>query len=270
MLLLLLACADPPPPPVAAPSAVFSRLAPGLERARLPLNRPGHLGAPGEAEVLRIDTTVLEIGLQMASALGIEGRTGPEWMAADPDVVALINPSMYREDYRSAVGALRASGHVNQATEADDQRSRLLAQPNHPGLAPFWIARDCPADPPAANFGLLAQSIRMLDCEGAPTWSAQPRRWSAALVGQDAEDKALFIHVRAPYAMRDLTEALLALPLSLQALHYGEGGPEATLCLREGGAPRCEVGSYETGFFESDTNTTAYPVPNVLVARRRP
>jgi hypothetical protein len=269
VLLLLLGCADPPPPPVVAPPSAFTRLEPGVERALFPLNRPSHLGAPGEAKVLRIDPKVLEIGLQMASALGIEGRTGPEWMAADPAVVALINPSMYREDYRSAVGALQAGGHVNQATAAEDQRSWLLGQPRHPGLAPFWIVRDCAADPSTADFGLLAQSIRMLDCEGAPTWAPQPRRWSAALVGQDAEGKALFIHVRAPYAMRDLTEALLALPLSLVALHYGEGGPEATLCLREGGAPRCKVGSYETGFFESDTNTTAYPVPNVLVARRR-
>ena len=52
--------ADPPPPPVAAPSAVFSRIAPGLERARLPLNRPSHLGAQGEAEVLRLIAAPLQ------------------------------------------------------------------------------------------------------------------------------------------------------------------------------------------------------------------
>ena len=89
-------------------------------------------------------------------------------------------------------------------------------------------------------------------------------------VGLDATGHVLFIHTRSPYTMHDLIDALLAAPLDLVALQYAEGGPEATLSIEAGAKDVTFVGSYETGFFESDDNTRAWPVPNVLVAVPRP
>ena len=46
---------------------------------------------------------------------------------------------------------------------------------------------------------------------------------------------------------------------------YVEGGPEASLYLAVGGqAIVSEMGSFETGFFESHDNRRFWPLPNVL------
>ena len=45
---------------------------------------------------------------------------------------------------------------------------------------------------------------------------------------------------------------------------YVEGGPEASLYVKVGGEVVSEVGSFETGFFESDANQVFWPLPNVI------
>ena len=66
--------------------------------------------------------------------------------------------------------------------------------------------------------------------------------------------------------MHDLVDMLKATPLGLVALHYGEGGPEASLYVRGPNVELREVGSYETGFVENDNNAVEWELPNVLVA----
>jgi hypothetical protein len=45
---------------------------------------------------------------------------------------------------------------------------------------------------------------------------------------------------------------------------YLEGGPEASLYLEANGKKIERIGSYETGFWESDTNEQFWPLPNVI------
>jgi len=104
----------------------------------------------------------------------------------------------------------------------------------------------------------------MLDCEGENVWAQEVRRWSSALVGADAQGRILFLHTRAPYTMHDLVDLLKSAPLDLVALHYAEGGPEASLYVRGPGVERTEVGSYETGFIEH--NDAEWELPNVIEA----
>ena len=59
---------------------------------------------------------------------------------------------------------------------------------------------------------------------------------------------------------------LLTLPLDLAALHYGDGGPPASMYIRLPTGDLERIGSYETGVFESDANDVAQAIPNVLVA----
>ena len=79
----------------------------------------------------------------------------------------------------------------------------------------------------------------------------------------------LFIHVRSPYSVHDLIEMLMKLPLSIARAMYVEGGPEAQLYIQSGESESYFVGSFETGFFESDRNIKGWPVPNVIGIERR-
>lgn len=96
----------------------------------------------------------------------------------------------------------------------------------------------------------------------------QAKEWSTAAIGLDRQVWVLFLHSRDPWSTHDFIEALRRLPLALSRAMYVEGGPEAQLYVRHGG--RELVGSYESGFHESDDNPAAWPVPNVIgVAPRR-
>ena len=66
--------------------------------------------------------------------------------------------------------------------------------------------------------------------------------------------------------MGDLAVALAAPDLHLAGALYAEGGPEATLVAGAGPARWLRLGSYETGFWEDDSNHTGWDVPNVLAA----
>jgi hypothetical protein len=92
----------------------------------------------------------------------------------------------------------------------------------------------------------------------------QPKQWSLAVMGQDRHGRILFIHSRSPYPVRKFAEVLQKLPLHLKTLMYLEGGPEATLYVHGNTVEKELVGSYETGFFESDDNHEAWVLPNVV------
>jgi hypothetical protein len=113
------------------------------------------------------------------------------------------------------------------------------------------------------------QSYRLLNCDGTPAWQPSTRQWSHALVGEDDAGRILFVHSRSAWSTREFTEVLRALPLGVTRLHYGEGGPEATLYVHAGSVDREWVGSYETGFHEADDNDHAWNLPNIVGIRRR-
>ncbi len=81
----------------------------------------------------------------------------------------------------------------------------------------------------------------------------------------DRQGRILFLFVRSPYTMHALVDHLLALPLDLVALHYGDGGPPASLYVRAPGFEERNVGNYEERADRGD-NTAEWPLPNVLVA----
>jgi len=277
-LTLALACAAPVAAPTAAPATAptavptpptpaWRALLPGLELAEFPLP-PSRLG-DSTLRVVRVDPARLRLDVRMASADGRRPHPVSEWMDR-AGAVAAINPAMFREDYLTSVGLLRTAEHVNAAAWASEQNSLLALDPVDaaaPGFHLFNVGCEARADA-EARYRTLVQSIRMLGCARENLWSEQPKEWSAALVGEDGAGRALLLHVRSPYRMHALVDALLALPLDLRALHYGEGGPEAFLALRTPTLTTMWTGSYETGFNENDDVTTTGDLPNVLVVTR--
>jgi hypothetical protein len=84
------------------------------------------------------------------------------------------------------------------------------------------------------------------------------------LFGIDKLGNALLIFTRSPYTIRQFSEILLTLPLQIKNVMYLEGGPEASLYLDTNGKKMERMGSYETGFWENDTNQQFWPLPNVI------
>jgi hypothetical protein len=84
------------------------------------------------------------------------------------------------------------------------------------------------------------------------------------LFGIDEKGNVLLISTRSPYTIRQFSEILLSLPLAIKNVMYLEGGPEASLYLDANGKKIERIGSYETGFWESDNNEQFWPLPNVI------
>jgi hypothetical protein len=257
-LALLLPAALPAEPP---PATGWKTVAVGVEVGRFPA------GAGGPTvTVVRVDPKENEFRLLSATVEGLaEAPTAPEW-AQRAGMLGVVNAGMFQADHRTPVGYARwGEKTVNRRWNRDN--AVFVAEPRDPAKPAAGIldrtCDDVPRDAPA--YRLVLQNIRMLDCQGRNVWAPQPRRWSTACVGADADGRVLFVHVRAPFATHDLIEVLRALPLGLKRLMYVEGGPEASLYLAVDGRPLVsEVGSFETGFFESDDNQRFWPLPNVL------
>lgn len=262
----LIAAAGPSPKPA---QNAWEVLEPGLELGVFPAPRPASAG-DSRVRALRIDPARFRLKLLNASAPG-QGKplTARDWCLRN-DLVAAINASMYQKDLRTSVSLMRTRGHVNNSHLSKD-KAVLAFDPKSDGAPPVkLIDRGC--EDFAAwkdRYTTLVQNIRMISCDRKNVWSRQPVQWSIAAIGLDRQGRVLFLHSRSPYSPHDLINILLDLPLDLAGAMYVEGGPEAQLFVRSGKRETELVGSYETGFFESDTNDHAWPVPNVIGVVRK-
>ena len=240
-----------------SPTPTTQTLSPGLEVIRF---------TDPPVVVVRVDPARHEFRLLSAKLLGLKTTpTAPQW-AERPGVVGVINASMFQEDHLTSVGYMRDGQKTNNGAWNKD-KAVFVSQPRVAGLPAARILDRACDDVPrlARQYKVAVQNIRMIDCARKSVWAPQPRKWSTACVGTDADGRVLLIHARAPFATHDLIAALLRLPLRLQRLMYVEGGPEASLYVKAAGREVVsEMGSFETGFFETDANRTFWPLPNVI------
>jgi len=249
----------------------WKALEPGLDLGEFQAVRPSDRG-DSIVRVLRVDPARFDLRLMNATAPG-QGRalTAKRWCAR-AGLVAAINASMYQADHRTSVSLMKTGAHTNNPWLSKD-RAILAFDRLDSSVPPVAIIdRDCDDfEALRDKYGTLVQSIRMISCQRRNVWSPQPRRWSAAAIGRDAQGRILFIHARSPYSTHDLINILMALPLGIERALYAEGGPEAQLYVRSGGREYEWVGGYESALGEDDDNHAAWPVPNVIgIARRAP
>jgi hypothetical protein len=263
--LLLAAGAKPEPEDK---TSTWRALQPGLDLAVLASPTPSDRG-DGKIRVLRVDPERFELVLVATSAGDGKTRTARRW-GEQQGLVAAINASMYQQDHRTSVSLMRTRDHVNNSHLSRDKTVLAFDRRDETVPQVSVIDRDCDDfEATAEHYGTLVQSIRMLSCDGRNVWSQQDRRWSHAAIGVDTAGRPLLIHARSPWSTHDFIEILRALPIELDRLQYAEGGPEAQLWVKSGDFELEEVGSFETGFFESDANAGAWPVPNVVGVRAR-
>lgn len=250
-----------------ASSDPWTALQPGLDLGVFDAPTRSDIG-DSVIHVLRVDPERFDLVLLNASAdpeLG--NRTARDW-AETEELLAVINASMYRMDHRTSVAHMERAGHVNNAGWSKD--NAVLAFDPIDADAPRVTIIDNRCDDrevESKRYRTLVQSIRMLRCDGANVWSQQPKKWSHAVIGIDGAGRPLLIHARSPWSTHDFIDLLRALPIDLRRLQYAEGGPEASLYVKAGGTELDRFGSYETGFFESDDNDRAWPLPNVIGVR---
>lgn len=242
----------------------WTNLERGLDVGRFPSPNEVDYG-DGIVTVLRIDPSRFRLQLLNASASG-EGkpRTAKEWCAGS-GAIAAINSSMYQTDHRTSVSLMQTAGHTNNGRLSKDN-TVLAFDTLADSLPPVRIIdRACEDfDSLRKSYGTLVQSIRMVSCKQENVWTQQPRKWSTAAIGIDHAGRILFIHSRSPHSVHDFINILLGLPIDLYNAMYVEGGPEAQLYFRSGAREETHVGSFETGFWEDDGNTHAWPIPNVV------
>ncbi len=263
--------AHPAEDATAAPCGLSRELAPGLLWQTLVADRTPPIDVGDRCiYMLRIDPDHYQLELLTAAAHD-GARTAPDWVVAH-DLVAVINASMYLPNRRST-GLLVAGEHTNNRRDNAKFGAFMAFSPRTSDLPRVTMAgRGCPGFELAAlraNYHSVVQNYRLFDCDGKAIVWKDEKAYSAAAIALDDSGRVVFIHIRTPYLMRDVTAMLAAPELGLSAAMFVEGGPEASLAVSHGDFNRLLIGSYETGFHEHDGNARPWPIPNVIGVRAR-
>jgi uncharacterized protein YigE (DUF2233 family) len=215
--------------------------------------------------VLRVDPATWQLGL-----VGVEdgsptrGRSARDW-ARKGELTVAINAGMFAEDYVTHVGYLERRGQVLSA-RVNSYQSVAAFDPHDPAAKPPFriFDLDVPGvtiDSIRADYGSLAQNLRLIKRPGTNRWSQQEKRWAEAALGEDEAGRMLFIFSREALSMHDLIRALLASGIGIVAAQHLEGGRLAQLYVNAGGV--------ELELFDGAGSASAWPIPNVLGISRR-
>lgn len=220
--------------------------------------------------ILKIDPQYFVIDIFCESNQGRKQRTLKEWSAGF-GLVAAINAGMFATDHVTSVGYLKSGKHVNNPHFNKKYNCVFACSPldQEVPLAQIIDLRCQEFSKWKDKYRSFSQSIRMISCRQKNVWQQQSRKWSIAALAMDKSGNILLIHSRSPYTVHDFIDILLELPLDIYTAMYLEGGPMASLYYFSGGIGKELVGSYETGLFLTDNNTTSWPIPNVIGVKRK-
>lgn len=265
-LLLVLAAAVP-----WAPAGAQQTEALIVERIRLPL-APEVDAGDQTLTLVRVDPRRYRLAVLTSVREG-DGRPRPldEWVR-DHRLSGGINAGMFLAN-RRPVGTLIDRGQVISDRNPARFDGVIGWDPiGRRGPLVGAGGRGCPTNLAGmrGRYRSLVQGFRMMiDCRGrALDWPTR-RRYSAAALGADDRGRAVFLHTRTPYRMGDLNRMIADLDLGIRGLVYMEGGPEASLVVRDGEHEVTEIGSWEDGFNENDGNRQLWDIPSVIGFTRR-
>lgn len=241
-----------------------------VERVRLP-RAPRVEAGDRTLTVVRVDLDHYRLAV-LSAARDADGPPRPldRWVR-DHRLAGGINAGMFLPN-RRPVGTLVDRGEV--ISDRDPARFDAVVgwDPRGAG-APLAVGgTGCRGNRASIlrRYRSAVQGFRMMiDCRGRPRPWPTRRIYSAAAFGMDDEGRAVFVHCRTPYRMAVLNRMMAQLDLGIRGLVYMEGGPEASLVVRDGDRRVTEIGSWEDGFHPRDTNRRLWEIPSVIGFRRR-
>jgi uncharacterized protein YigE (DUF2233 family) len=256
---------------MSADAVGWQALKPGLELASFPAGESS-LAGDEIVTVLRIDPALWDLEMLCASQRkDRRSLTAKEWCRQE-GLVAAVNAGMFAQDGSTHLGFLAANGHLN-CSKANRYESVAAFGPRtsvRPAFRIFDLDKGASIKAIRKEYRYVVQNLRLIRRSRVNRWSQQAKMWSEVALGEDEQGRALFIFCRSPYSMHDFAKILLSLPLGLVCAQHLDGGPVAQLYIAAGGREVELVGSYDTGFCETDQNQTAWPIPNVIGVRPRP
>ena len=209
--------------------------------------------------ILKVDPNMYKFNLFSSS----RRKTAKQW-SLEHDLSVVVNAGMY-DVYSNNIGYMK--DYENDYNLRLNHYNAVLAFNRvSDGVVPIQIIDLKEQDWSVLNkkYHTFTQSIRMVDLHGNNKWSKQEKMWSMVVVAIDKQGNALFIHTRSPYTVHDFINILMEAPLNIKNVMYLEGGPEASLYVKENFKEISRVGSYETGFFEDNTNNEFWGIPNII------
>lgn len=263
-----------------APTALAVRPGIVVERHLAP-EAPEVAVGDRQITIVRVDLRAYRLRFLTEARHGAR-RPAPTW-ARDHRLAGVTNAGMFLPSGRS-VGFMVQDGDVvsnrrvtkyrgfvgfdERAAAASDSGPASVPDPRAfaiggPGCATSDV------DAFSARFRNVLQAYLLVDCAGSAMPWPNRKRFSAAAFGRDREGRAVFVHVRTPYRMEVFNRMLASPAFGIRGLIYLEGGPESSLYVDAEGQRVSEIGSYETGFYESDANRVFWDLPNVVAFEPR-
>jgi hypothetical protein len=250
-----------------SPEIQWQKIDEGLEMAEISSPQKSSVG-DSKITVIRIKPNQYAFKLIAASENTKEHKTAPQW-CKEKKLLACVNAGQFNlDDQLSNMGYMKNYAHVNNPNfrKINNYNSILAFNRQDTSVAPIQIIDMKCQDWPQLQkkYHSFTQSICLIACNQQVVDNKQKGKWSMVLFGIDKLGNALLIFTRSPYTIRQFSEILLTLPLQIKNVMYLEGGPEASLYLDTNGKKMERMGSYETGFWENDTNQQFWPLPNVI------
>lgn len=215
--------------------------------------------------VVRIDPHQYDFRLLCASEHGKKRRTVKEW-TQEFGLVGAFNAAMFQKDGFTSTGYMKNFDHVNNPRINSTYHALFVFNPSEPSLPPVqMIDRECEGfHLVSSKYRSGVQNLRMISCTRENVWRPQPKRSSIVSLGVDGQGQILVLFGRSPYSVHEFINILLGLDIDIQRAMYLEGGPEASLYMKQGEKELSLAGSLETLFNESDRQDTFWPIPNVI------
>lgn len=240
------------------------KLAPGLEFGEFRLNQ-----GDSPLAVLRIDPESFDFVLCTDSQEGTGPATLQEW-AANKELSAAINASMYLPDNRTSTGYMRSGEHINNGRIMERFGAFFVAGPRKKGIPRARIIdRDQPDWRESLDdYDIVIQNYRMTNSQRRILWSTGGPLYSISAIAQDGNGKILFLHSRKPIEAYTFVQQLLHLPLDARTIMYVEGGGQAGMVINYGGLKRDLSGIHAPSLLITGNLKAA--LPNILGIRPRP
>jgi hypothetical protein len=223
--------------------------------------------------IIKISPISFNFELILATESDSNLRTIKDWCVLK-NLTGGINSGMYLlKDHVSGSGLTQNFGHFNNPTVKESFNAMAVFNPKDKSLPSFQIVDMANQDWKSVlqNYNSCFQSIRMIDNTGTPVyWKHKPVLYcSMSVLAVDKSGNVLFIFARSPYSSNEMINFMLNSDLNVKTAMYLEGGPEASIYLKNNDTEILKFGSYVSNACANDNNKELRKMPNVLGFRKK-